>query len=75
MEALAEQGNVAEALRAYERLRQRLHAELGIAPQRRDAHAAQPAARGGLGRQQAPAVTPHQERRFSDHELGKVPAT
>jgi DNA-binding SARP family transcriptional activator len=32
MEALAEQGNVAEALRAYERLRQRLHAELGIAP-------------------------------------------
>jgi pentatricopeptide repeat protein len=32
MEALAARGNVAEALRAYERLRRRLREELGIAP-------------------------------------------
>jgi len=32
MEALARRGNVAEALRAYERLRVLLREELGIAP-------------------------------------------
>jgi SARP family transcriptional regulator, regulator of embCAB operon len=32
MEALAGRGNVAEALRAYERLRVLLREELGIAP-------------------------------------------
>jgi DNA-binding SARP family transcriptional activator len=32
MEALAQRGNVAEALRAYERLRILLQDELGIAP-------------------------------------------
>jgi DNA-binding SARP family transcriptional activator len=32
MEALARRGNVAEALRAYERLRILLQDELGIAP-------------------------------------------
>jgi DNA-binding SARP family transcriptional activator len=32
MEALAERGNVAEALRAYDRLRVRLREELGVAP-------------------------------------------
>jgi pentatricopeptide repeat protein len=32
MEALARRGNVAEALRAYERLRGLLRDELGIAP-------------------------------------------
>jgi SARP family transcriptional regulator, regulator of embCAB operon len=32
MEALAERGNVAEALRAYERLRVLLREELGVAP-------------------------------------------
>jgi DNA-binding SARP family transcriptional activator len=32
MEALAQRGNVAEALRAYERLRVLLREELGIAP-------------------------------------------
>ena len=32
MEALAQRGNVAEALRAYEKLRVLLREELGIAP-------------------------------------------